>query len=168
MLSKKMNRLTLVISETCTGDGEQYRGIEISVDGRDFREVVRSLEEPFAVRENNPQLAGDYHWLNADWTTPEVFLGLAEREYGIDHDKVALMGCSCGVVSCWPLVCSVRCIEDSIIWEGFEQPFRSQDSVVGYWDLSSLGPFAFDQSEYMAMLDVLKKMDNTSKPSDQF
>jgi hypothetical protein len=152
-----MNRLSLVISETCTGDGEQYRGIQIFVDGQNFREVVRSHEEPFAARENNPQLAGDYHWLDAAFTTPEVFLGTAEREYGIDENKVALMGCSCGVVSCWPLVCIVTCTEDTVVRDDFEQPFRSTDSVVGHWDLSGLGPFTFDRTEYMTMLNQLKK-----------
>ncbi len=154
-VSSKMNRLSIEFTEEKDEEGDSYRGVRLIVDGADFRALVKSFETTHAKKEGHPDLAGDYHWLDAAYTSSEVLLGQAEREYGISDDKVALMGCSCGVVSCWPLECRVDVVGSTVTWNEFGQPHRSVDSAASFWDYSDFGPFVFDRAEYLEAIGVL-------------
>jgi hypothetical protein len=68
--------------------------------------------------------------------------------------RVALLGCSCGEVGCWPLFARVRELDDYVVWDGFEQPHRPDR------DYSGFEPFLFDRRQYRDALDVL--METTS------
>jgi len=55
---------------------------------------------------------------------------------------IALLGCDCGEVGCWPLEARVVVDEDVVTWRGFTQPFRPER------DYGSFGPFVFRRSQY--------------------
>ncbi|TDW24038.1 hypothetical protein [Kribbella kalugense] len=57
--------------------------------------------------------------------------------------SVALLGCNCGEVGCWPLEAQVV-VGTQVTWRGFRQPHRPRR------DYSSFGPFTFDRSQYDA------------------
>ncbi|MEV0427737.1 hypothetical protein [Micromonospora sp. NPDC050495] len=55
---------------------------------------------------------------------------------------IALLGCDCGEVGCWPLEAQVITTEESVIWRGFSQPYRPQR------DYGDFGPFVFRRNQY--------------------
>jgi hypothetical protein len=69
-------------------------------------------------------------------------LGRPESAYWTKAGAIALLGCDCGEVGCWPLQARVCADEDHVTWHGFSQPFRPQR------DYGSFGPFTFRRSQY--------------------
>jgi hypothetical protein len=59
-----------------------------------------------------------------------------------DRGVIALLGCECGEVGCWPFESQVLIENDLVIWRGFAQPFRPRR------DYGSFGPFTFRKSQY--------------------
>jgi hypothetical protein len=55
---------------------------------------------------------------------------------------IALLGCDCGEVGCWPLEAQVLVDDDLVIWRGFAQPYRPRR------DYGSFGPFVFRRNQY--------------------
>ena len=152
-----MNVLAIGMKDRSSEDQEDYTGVQIFIDGVDLHSMVRDYELPMARRENAERIAGDYFALDAEAVDGAYFLGEAVREYGIPVEKVALMGCRCGVVACWPLLARIRIGERSIFWEDFEQPYRGPESEAGFWDYSGFGPFEFDRAQYLDALSALDK-----------
>lgn len=153
----QMNTLAIALTDRSSDDGEDYTGVQIFIDGVDLHAMIRDYELPMAKREDAKRIAGDYFVLDAETVDRAYFLGEAVREYGIPLEKVALMGCCCGVVACWPLLARIRISKSSIFWEDFEQPYRSSESEAGFWDYSEFGPFEFDRTQYMDALSLLEK-----------
>ena len=81
----------------------------------------------------------------------EYYLGSPEDEYWIKEGKVALLGCECGEVGCWPLYAHVHATESSVVWRDFAQPFRPSRDYGGF------GPFTFDRGDYeRAVKDAIR------------
>lgn len=57
---------------------------------------------------------------------------------------VALLGCECGELGCWPLLAQVQVVGGRVVWDHLEQPYRKQR------DYSGFGPFVFDEEQYRA------------------
>jgi hypothetical protein len=55
---------------------------------------------------------------------------------------VALLGCDCGEVGCWPLEVGIVRSDSRVTWRGFAQPFRPNRDYGGF------GPFVFDRAQY--------------------
>ena len=125
--------------------------VAIFVYDRNLAEILREVELPFAMREGKPHLAGSYIGLPPE----EVFLP-SPRFFGepttyYDHDssegKIAVLGCVCGEVGCWPFRVRVTLRDDVVIWSGFEQPHRPA------WRYDEMRPFVFDRTQYVSALD---------------
>jgi len=63
--------------------------------------------------------------------------------------KVALLGCSCGELGCWPLFAQVGETDKYVVWDRFEQPYRNDR------DYSGFEPFLFDRRRYADALHRL-------------
>jgi hypothetical protein len=71
---------------------------------------------------------------------------------GMSHpDKVALLNCSCGVFTCWPLLATIETDFTTVEWKAFEHPFHRDR------DYSGLGPFIFDWDEYEDAIEALQE-----------
>jgi hypothetical protein len=70
--------------------------------------------------------------------------GQPDSVYWANRGVIALLGCDCGEVGCWPLECQIHVEDDLVTWRGFAQPFRPQR------DYGSFGPFTFRRSQYDA------------------
>jgi hypothetical protein len=68
--------------------------------------------------------------------------GRPDSTYWADKDTIALLGCECGEVGCWPLEAQILIDDDLVTWRGFTQPFRPQR------DYGTFGPFVFRRSQY--------------------
>ncbi len=126
--------------------------VDVFVNGRNLVEMVRDTELSFALREGHPDAAGDYVGL----PPKDVFLPsprlLGEPTTYYDHDssegKIAVLGCGCGDVGCWPFRVKIEMQKDVVIWGGFEQPHRPD------WSYDEMGSFEFDRSRYISALEV--------------
>lgn len=68
--------------------------------------------------------------------------GRSDSAYRSRRGVIALLGCDCGEVGCWPLEAQVITTEDSVMWRGFSQPYRPQR------DYGDFGPFVFRRNHY--------------------
>lgn len=59
---------------------------------------------------------------------------------------IYILGCECGEVGCWPLICKVYVEGDNVIWDRFSQPHRPE------WQYQGFGPFRFSLSEYQTQV----------------
>ena len=124
--------------------------VNIFVNGRNLVDIVREVELTFRAREGRPHLAGRYVGLPPQ----DIFLPsprlLGEPATFYDHDypgKIAVLGCGCGDVGCWPMLVEISLRDDVEVWSGFEQPHRSA------WRYDEIGPFVFDRARYLSALD---------------
>ncbi|MEO3748756.1 hypothetical protein [Plantactinospora sp. B5E13] len=68
--------------------------------------------------------------------------GLPDSAYWAKRGSVALLGCNCGEVGCWPFEAHIGAAGDLVTWRGFAQPHRTQR------DYGSFGPFVFRRNQY--------------------
>ena len=68
--------------------------------------------------------------------------GHPDSAYRAKKGLIALLGCDCGEVGCWPLEARVLVDEAMVTWRGFTQPHRPKR------DYGSFGPFVFRRSQY--------------------
>ncbi|HST57120.1 MAG TPA: hypothetical protein VLK84_00440 [Longimicrobium sp.] len=115
-------------------------GVEVRIDGHDLRDLVRAVELPHAAADGQPDLAGSYDGLPpGEWVLPPAD--------GKGH-VVAVLGCTCGVTECWPLLVRITRKADVVVWSDFRQPRRG-------WPHEGLGPFTFDRAQYDSALAAL-------------
>jgi hypothetical protein len=68
--------------------------------------------------------------------------GQPDSAYCAKSGVIALLGCECGEVECWPLEARVLIDDDLVTWQGFAQPHRPKRDYRGF------GPFTFRRSQY--------------------
>lgn len=145
-----MDYIQLRIAEELDAFDELSEIVETFINGRNLRDIVREIEQPFAARDGQPDLAGSYVGLPPEdvFLPSRRFLGERERDYDDEHGRcqIAVLGCGCGVVGCWPLLVEIVEAEDRVTWRNFRQPFRSG------WSFDLLEPFVFDRPQYLAQL----------------
>jgi hypothetical protein len=64
--------------------------------------------------------------------------------------SIYVLGCDCGEVGCWPLLCRVTLDSDAVVWDRFKQPHRPER------DYSQFGPFVFDAAQYRTAVRALQ------------
>ena len=69
-------------------------------------------------------------------------MGEPDTRYWINRGAVALLGCECGEVGCWPLNAQVFHDGGLVTWRGFAQPFRPNR------DHGKFGPIVFLHAHY--------------------
>ncbi|MGV9556383.1 hypothetical protein [Streptomyces sp. NPDC003522] len=132
-------------------DHPDHRVWGVRVDGTDLRTLVGEATYPLWRAE----LAGEFDDEAEDEreTAEQVRaqhdgLGVTEFE---DHfraagDTVPLLGCSCGVWGCWPLMARIALTPTTVTWSSFRQPYREQ------WGELAMGPYEFPRDAYEAAL----------------
>jgi hypothetical protein len=134
----------------------EFRGCDILVDGVCLRNLVREVELPHALREQEerqaaaapdeeppPLLAGDYISLPPSFGWPSRhFLGEPDyMAYGQRDGESMIFCCPCGDDGCWALMAKIEVTHQTVRWSGFRNNRRD-------WDLSALGPFIFSRPDY--------------------
>jgi hypothetical protein len=121
--------------------------LAIKVDDVPLEEHARRAELPSAEAAGQEHLAGAYAGLTCvdlvRWPSRH-FLGSPTLP-GVDGGTV-LLGCDCGDWGCWPLSAQVDPTPATVAWRDFRNEHRPA------WDLTALGPFAFDRARYEASL----------------
>jgi hypothetical protein len=100
-------------------------------------------------------------WFNYDPLT-NYFLGNFEpSSYFSAMARIYVLGCECGEVGCWPLVCKVNPMRDKIVWDSFQQPHRPER------DYSTFGPFEFCEPQYRGAVADLERELSPQSRSDE-
>ncbi|MFG1886893.1 hypothetical protein ACGFIR_03355 [Micromonospora sp. NPDC049051] len=68
--------------------------------------------------------------------------GRPDSAHRAGSGTIALLGCDCGEVGCWPLNAQVVAADDVVTWRGFVQPYRPGR------DYADFGPFVFRRDQY--------------------
>ena len=138
-----MNRIEFLLR---TSSESHVDVIQVLIDGVDLVDLVRQHELPMAAAEGSPQIAGQYGGL----TPGEWFDGTAAA--CSDDGRVAVLGCECGIVDCWPLIVRVVEEDDLIRWEDFGQPHRPG------WSYASFTSFTFSRPQYQAEVSRIRSL----------
>ena len=92
--------------------------VNILVNHRNLVDILREVELPFRVQEGRPHFASKYVGLPPQ----DIFLPsprlLDEPATFYDHDypgKIAVLGCGCGDVGCWPLLVEISLRDDVVV-----------------------------------------------------
>jgi len=117
------------------------------IDGVDLRKPVREIEEEAGAG----TLAGTYGGLPIYRSGPPLANHyLARRGELFEDGRLPVLGCSCGVVHCWPFLARIEANAESVVWRDFRQGFRD-------WSYDQLGPFRFERGEYEAEVDRIER-----------
>src|SRR5258708_4976028 len=110
-----------MITFTYTGISEI--GVRIIINGREFVEIVREAELPFAPAEGHPAIAGSYLYFGAFATffPARHFLGEPLHDWSDGPGRIYVLACTCGIPGCWALSAHVEVREREIIWSDFRQ-----------------------------------------------
>src|SRR5262249_2980377 len=124
--------------------------VRLAVNGEDLIDLVRNVERPFAEADGQPSLAGSYRGLPSGAALPpsEHLLGNPHPDL-TSGEKAYVLGCTCGIAGCWPLLVRIQIHRDTVSWSDFEHGFRSPR-----WRYEGLGPFTFDRAQYESALEA--------------
>lgn len=118
------------------------------VDGVRLLDLVSTYE-----RAARFDVAGQYaglvldHFNYGDLT--EYLTGEPGYAFGDKPGTIALLGCDCGEVGCWPFLAQVVLDNDLVTWRDFAQPNRPKR------DYGHLGPFTFARTQYLKAIRTL-------------
>ena len=89
-------------------NGEGLTEVVVAINGEPLLELIKRREQSFAVKNGQGCIAGDYAYLNLiDFE--ELFLRAAlEADLAQDERDVVLLGCPCGIWSCWYLALRIK------------------------------------------------------------
>jgi hypothetical protein len=116
----------------------------IRVNEEPLRDLVRRYERPWATASGQPNLAGAYGLLTGYRFDTGLFFGEPAVARNRFAGGVALMGCTCGEVGCWPFVARIDIDDDEVVWRDFRQPHRPS------WRYADFAPLHFDRTAYEA------------------
>jgi hypothetical protein len=126
--------------------GTGPRAVEPVVDGRLLSVMVNDFEIEHAMKP-----AGGYAGIVPAYYGfgPLLPYYLGRPEGGPWHGDygIAVLGCSCGEVGCWPLQVQVQITGETVRWFDFVQPHRPDR------DYSEFGPFDFDLDGYASAVE---------------
>ena len=146
-----MDVIRFEIGEREDPAGGLVEAVDVFVNDRNLVDILREIELPFAARDGKPDFAGRYVGLPPDevYLPSSRLLGDPSTYYDYDYldGKIAVLGCVCGDVGCWPFRVGIELREDVVIWDGFEQPHRRK------WRYDEMDPFVFDRTQYFSALD---------------
>ncbi|MDC0767997.1 hypothetical protein [Streptomyces sp. HD] len=129
----------------------------IRIDGKDLRVYAADATRDFWRQEHEEEsLEEQERFLllqHAGLAVSEVgdpmhhFLGDPAPEFGDPSaGTTPVLGCSCGVWGCWPLLTVIATTSEDVTWSAFRQPFRKE------WGELSMGPYVFARPAYEAAL----------------
>ena len=88
--------------------------VEIYINGQEIIPLLKKIEEPYAIEEGYPDLAGGYGHRLSEELHKELTEAFCEGTYAY-KEGVELLCCSaCGISGCWSVVVYVKQEEDFV------------------------------------------------------
>ncbi len=135
--------------EAWAGDCKISQVVEIYINDKEFIDILRELEGPYAAEEGHPSLAGAYGHL----TPKELIANLAgagNKNEAYEDEGAELLCCSgCGFSGCWSIVVHIKQDSEYVYWYKFEHNHRNWEYNISY---------KFDRKEYEKALEEMKAL----------
>ncbi|MFH8802591.1 hypothetical protein ACH4F6_23765 [Streptomyces sp. NPDC017936] len=121
----------------------------VRVDGRDLRAYAADATRELWRRELEGEFDDDEAELAETVRDQHDGLGVADFADRPAHfltpaDSAPLLGCSCGIWGCWPLLARITATPTTVTWSSFHQPHRP------HWGELAIGPFTFERGAFEA------------------
>ncbi|MEV7525419.1 hypothetical protein [Streptomyces sp. NPDC091371] len=116
------------------------------IDGTQLTELIDRFEIAAGMQPAGDAYGGLIPQFFRFGPMADHFHGRSTRAMG---PKTPLLGCECGEWGCWPLMARITVTADLVVWDSFEQPYRTTR------DYTEFGPFRFDRHQYDAALRAL-------------
>ena len=128
-------------------NGESFTEVVVTINDKPLLELIRQREQSFAAKDGQASIAGDYAYLNLiDFE--ELFLRTAlEADLAQDERDVVLLGCPCGIWSCWYLALKIKFEENAVKFIDFTNPRRK--------DWQSGLEFKFDRVSFVSEISKI-------------
>lgn len=147
--------------KTVTSDIEDYKVVDIFINGTRLIDLLCQLEMPLAYQEGVPDMAGAYEGLPPLIVLPPArhFWGEGHPSYTYPDNKISLLEYAySGVPGEWPFVVKINVGTKVVSWSDFEQPRRSKLKNGYLWEYSMMGTFRFDKGQYeMALAEASRQ-----------
>ena len=107
-------------------EGESFTEVVVAINGEPLLELIKRRERSFAAKDGQASIAGDYAYLSLidfkklflDALLPNGQLAAS------DERSVVLLGCPCGIWSCWYLSLKIKFEADTVKFAEFKNPRR--------------------------------------------
>ena len=105
-------------------EGESFTEVVVAINGEPLLELIKRREQNFATKDGQTSIAGSYAYLSLiDFE--ELFLRAAlEADLAQDERDVVLLGCPCGIWSCWYLALKIKFETETVKFAEFKNPRR--------------------------------------------
>lgn len=105
-------------------EGESFTEVVAAINGEPLLELIKRREQSFVAKEGQASIVGSYAYLNLiDFE--ELFLRVAlEADLAQDERDVVLLGCPCGIWSCWYLTLKIKFETETVKLYEFKNPRR--------------------------------------------
>jgi hypothetical protein len=133
-------------------DPDFDRIIDVFINGTNLVEITR-LYELNVVDQTEREIAGQYAGLPFD----ELRENLNQTE---TLSEIQVIGCTCGISGCWPLLMDLSKTSQSVKWSNFKNPHRDTGCKT-VWDYSNFPSFQFEHTHYNHALAHLEVLTNT-------
>jgi hypothetical protein len=128
---------------------QEYHVLNIYINNENLIDILKDYEKQFG--ENNPgKYDGICIYYFDDIDIIKHFMGEADKKNILNYTgKTQILGCTCGEPGCWPFLIKINISGNVIIWNEYEQPFRSKKRCgEKYWNYSNLKALKFNRVEY--------------------
>ncbi len=128
-------------------EGESFTEVVVKINGEPLLELIKRREQSFAAKDGQASIAGDYAYLSLiDFE--ELFLRTAlEADLAQDEQDVVLLGCPCGIWSCWYLTLKIKFETETVKLYEFKNP-RRRDWRYGL-------EFKFDRASFVGEISKI-------------
>ena len=105
-------------------EGKSFTEVVVTINDESLLELIKRREQSFAAKKGQASIAGGYAYLSLiDFE--ELFLRTAlEADLAQDERDVVLLGCPCGIWSCWYLVLKIKFETETVKLYEFKNPRR--------------------------------------------
>lgn len=128
-------------------EGESFTEVVVAINGEPLLELIKRCEQGFAAKNGQGCIAGGYAYLSLiDFE--ELFLCTAlEADLAQDERDVVLLGCPCGIWSCWYLALKIKFEANAVKFTDFTN-LRRKDWRYGL-------EFKFDRVSFVSEISKI-------------
>ena len=104
--------------------GRSFTEVAVAINGEPLLELIRRCEQSFAAKDRQSSIAGSYAYLNLIDFEGLFLRAALEADLTQDERDVVLLGCPCGIWSCWYLALRVKFEADTVRFSDFTNSRR--------------------------------------------
>jgi len=107
-------------------EGKSFTEVVVTINDESLLELIKRREQSFAVKNRQGCIAGDYAYLSLiDFKKLFLDALLPNGQLAANGERsVVLLGCPCGIWSCWYLVLKIKFETETVKLYEFKNPRR--------------------------------------------